>query len=563
MKCLIVLICLLVLSKCYGGLIKPSQENEGNLDWYKTTILYQIYPRSFKDSNNDGIGDLQGITQKLDYLASLGVGAIWISPINPSPLADMGYDVSDYRAIAPEYGTLDDFRELIAVAHKNGIKVLLDFVPNHTSDDHLWFNSSAFRTSGYEDYYVWADGKVDEDGNKLPPNNWLSSWEGSAWTWHETRQQYYLHQYGVRQPDLNYRSDRVQQEIRDIWTYWLDMGVDGFRIDAITKAYEDEHLRDEPKINNNNDYNSLDHVYTKDQDETFELVYSWRKFLDDYTAANGGDARIMVTEASTSMRNVTRYYGNSTSPGAHFSFNFLIFSASSNWNAGTLYDNIKTWVTSLPQDLPNNWLTGSHDNRRVASRVGTNFIDGYNMLILFLRGATVTYQGEEIGQEDGAVTCEEGQDPRAIEDCSTYNQRSRDFERTPFQWDNTTNAGFNTGAKPWLPVSSKYVETNLESEIFQKNSHYNVYKQMAEMKEEFNSYEKMEYNTAEVNGVLRVKLSKEDHANEYYELIYNLREDNYVPGLKDFALVVHSGGFVPGESLILQPADCVVIKASA
>ncbi|XP_066245462.1 maltase 1-like [Euwallacea similis] len=562
MKCLIVLLFLLALSKCHGGLIKPNRGDEGNLDWYKTTILYQIYPRSFEDSNNDGIGDLQGITQKLEYLATLGVGAIWISPIYPSPLADMGYDVSDYRSIAPEYGTLDDFKNLIAVAHKKGIKVLLDFVPNHTSDEHSWFNSSAFRVSGYEDYYVWADGKVDDDGNQLPPNNWLSAWDGSAWTWHETRQQYFLHQYGVRQPDLNYRSERVQQEIRDIWTYWLDMGVDGFRIDAITKAYEDEQLRDEPKTSDNNDYNSLDHVYTKDQVETFELVYSWRKFLDNYTTANGGDARIMVTEASTSMKNVTRYYGNSTNPGAHFSFNFLMFSANSGWSAGSIYDNIKNWVTSLSQDLPNNWLTGSHDCQRVASRVGTKFIDGYNMLMLFLRGATVTYQGEEIGQEDGAVTCEEGQDPRAIDDCSTYNQRSRDFERTPFQWDNTTNAGFNTGAKPWLPVSSKYVDTNLESEINQENSHYDVYKQMAHLKEEFNSYEIMEYNTAEDNGVLRVKLSKENGGDDYYELIFDLKKDDYDPDLKNFSLVVRSGAFTPGENMILQPGDCVVIKAS-
>lgn len=262
MRLLLIIIC--IISATDNLSIVAGLTND---QWWRKTVFYQIYPRSFKDSNGDGIGDLKGITSKLDHLKATGIDATWLSPIFQSPMIDFGYDISDYKAIHAEYGTMDDFHELISKAKELGIKIILDFVPNHTSDQCEWFIKSANREAGYEDYYVWRDGLVSDDGEAVPPNNWVSVFYGSAWTYHPIRKQFYLHQFTKEQPDLNFRNPKVKDEMKDVLRFWLDKGVDGFRIDAVNHLFEDEEFKDEPASGKETDplsYDFLDHIYTKD-----------------------------------------------------------------------------------------------------------------------------------------------------------------------------------------------------------------------------------------------------------------------------------------------------------
>lgn len=248
-------------------LSKTVADGDAEKDWWQRTIFYQIYPRSFKDFNGDGIGDLNGISNNLEHLKEIGIEATWLSPIFESPMVDFGYDISDYRQIQPEYGTMNDFERLMVRARELDIKIVLDFVPNHTSDQHEWFRKSAVRESGYEDFYVWADGKETIDGDRLPPNNWISVFTGSAWTFHPIRGQYYLHQFAKEQPDLNYRNPQVVAEMEEVLKFWLRKGVSGFRVDAINHLFEVPDLKNEPvsgRINDSSAYDYLDHIFTKD-----------------------------------------------------------------------------------------------------------------------------------------------------------------------------------------------------------------------------------------------------------------------------------------------------------
>lgn len=463
-----------------------------NQDWWKNAVFYQIYPRSFKDSNNDGIGDLKGIIQKLPHLANAGVTAAWLSPIYASPQVDAGYDISNFTDIDKDYGTLADFDELVVKAKSLGLKIVMDFVPNHSSDQHAWFAKSENREPGYEDYYVWKDAASNGD----PPNNWLSVFKYSAWKWSDIRQQYYLHQFAYQQPDLNFRNPKVVQEMKDILTFWMDRGVDGFRVDAIPHMFEDDEFRNEPLSFNPNvqpwEYDYLDHIYTKDHPLTFDMVYQFRDWLDEYTAAKGGDARILMTEAYTTLENTMLYYGNAdqTRHGAHFSFNFiLITDLNVDSSAQGFVNAVQKWMKVMPSQYTANWVLGNHDQHRVATRYGKANVDGLNMLVTMLPGVGVTYNGEEIGMENGQVTWPQGQDPNACNGVpEDFAKVSRDFERTPFQWDDTVNAGFNEGAEPWLPVSSKYVLNNLADQMEKERSHFQVFqacmrlrKQLAEV----------------------------------------------------------------------------------
>ncbi|RZC40430.1 maltase 2, partial [Asbolus verrucosus] len=460
-----------------------------DLDWWKHAVFYQIYPRSFEDSNNDGIGDLQGIIKKLDLFPSLGVDAIWLSPIFKSPQVDQGYDISDYRSIDPDYGTVEDLVELIQEAHTRGIRVILDFVPNHTSDKHQWFIDSENGVEEYRDFYVWADAKVDEEGNRVPPNNWLSNFKNSSWEWSEKRQQYYLHQFMAAQPDLNYNSPKVVEAMKDVLKFWLDHGVDGFRIDAVPFLFEDEDLRDEPESGrpgyNDTDWEYLNHIYTQDLPGTYDMVYQWRQLVDDYTQEHGTDQKVLMTESYTTPNNTVLYYGtlDGSRLGAHFTFNFnLIQYVNINSTAQDIVNTINDWINILPEIYTSNWVLGNHDNHRIATRLGPGNVDGFNMLNLLLPGVGVTYNGEEIGQENGEVSYEEGKDPSA-RDPAIFYEVSRDFERTPYQWDTSINAGFNTGAEPWLPVSKKYLETNLkQQQETEGSSHYKIYQNLTKIR---------------------------------------------------------------------------------
>ncbi|XP_030556539.1 maltase 1 [Drosophila novamexicana] len=468
---------------------KPN-ELEDNINWWRHEVFYQIYPRSFKDSDGDGIGDLKGITSKLQYFVDTGITAIWLSPIYKSPMVDFGYDISDYRDIQPEYGTLEDFDELIAKANQLGIKVILDFVPNHSSDEHEWFKKSAAREPGYEDFYVWEDGTLSDNDTHVPPNNWVSVFSGSAWQWHEERQQFYLRQFTSGQPDLNYRNPAVVQAMDEVLLYWLQKGVAGFRIDAVIYIYEDEQLRDEPLSGSTSDPNSVDyleHIYTRNQPECYGLIQHWRQLLDNYTADNPGPVRIMMTEGYADLSLLMNYYEDEDGVlGAHFPFNFdFITELNANSVAQDFVYFIQRWLTYMPPGHAANWVMGNHDNPRVASRYGVGTVDAMNMLMMTLPGIGITYYGEELGMVDYRdISWNDTVDQPACDaGLDNYKWVSRDPERTPMQWSDEKNAGFSTGDSTWLPVHPNYQELNLLTQQEATFSHYKVYQSLIKLRQ--------------------------------------------------------------------------------
>jgi alpha-glucosidase len=334
--------------------------------WFNGANFYQIYPRSFKDSDGDGVGDLQGIKSKLQYIKDLGIDGVWLSPIYKSPMADFGYDISDFRDIHHEFGTLQDFDELASECNRLGLKLVLDFVPNHSSDEHEWFKKSERREPGYEDYYIWRQPKLDEVSNiMVPPNNWLSGFRFSAWRWSEVRQEMYYHFFHYKQPDLNYRNPRVVQEMKDVLTYWMEKGVAGFRIDAIPCLFEkintDGSLPDEPRTYRADcdryDDCYLDHIYVQDQDETYDMAYQWRQLVDDFSSSRAIDSKVLMTESYARIDLTQRYYGNATSKGSHIPFNFeLIKMANVNSTAEDYKNVIEEWLRRMPAGQMANWV---------------------------------------------------------------------------------------------------------------------------------------------------------------------------------------------------------------
>lgn len=388
-----------------------SSPTRAEKDWYKNSLIYQIYPRSFKDSDGNGKGDLKGITSKLNHIADIGADALWMSPIFTSPQKDFGYDVENFTDINPEYGTLEDFDELVKEANSLGLKVILDFVPNHSSDKHEWFNKSIQRIKPFDEYYVWRDGPDKNDPSK-PPNNWLSVFRGSAWKWNEERGQFYLHQFADGQPDLNYRNAELREEMKNVLTFWMKRGVEGFRIDAINHMYENADFLDEPPSNipglPEGDYDNLNHIYTKNLQETYEVLQTWRDLMDN--SSETADTKMILTEAYTDLDLTIKYYlSGSTVP-----FNFMFISdLNVNSTALNFKKNIDRWMKNVPEGdaYVANWVVGNHDNHRAATRFGEKRADQLNMLALILPGVSVIYNGDEIGMVDRYFTYEETKDP--------------------------------------------------------------------------------------------------------------------------------------------------------
>ncbi len=407
--------------------------------WWQHGIVYQVYPRSFQDTDGDGVGDLEGIRRRLDYLVWLGVDAVWVSPVFASPMADFGYDVSDYRAIHPLFGTLADFDRLLADAHARGLKLILDFVPNHTSDRHPWFvESRSSRTSPKRDWYVWRDSKPDGSA----PNNWISNFGGPAWTRDEATGQFYLHSFLREQPDLNWRNPAVREAMLDALRFWLDRGVDGFRVDVVWLMIKDEALRDNPP---NPDFrpgqaeiNRLLPVHNADQPEVHDVIAAMRGLLDGYAD------RVLIGEIYLPLDRLVTYYGRDLS-GVHLPFNFqMIFAA---WNAEAIRRLVEDYEAALPPGGWPNWVLGNHDQPRIAARVGDAQARVAAVLLLTLRGTPTLYYGDELGIGRVAIP------PEAVQDPWERNEPGlgRDPSRTPFQWDESANAGFSTAA-PWLPL---------------------------------------------------------------------------------------------------------------
>lgn len=338
-------------------------------EWFDGGNFYQVYPRSFKDSDGDGVGDLQGIKSKLPYLKGLGMDGVWLSPIYKSPMVDFGYDISNFCEIHEEYGTMKDFNELVDACKNHGLRLVLDFVPNHSSSEHEWFIKSENREPGFENFYIWHPGKFDEVSKKmLPPNNWISAFRYSSWTWSPIRKEFYYHKYHKKQPDLNYRNPQVVEEMNNVLLFWLHKGVSGFRIDAISNLFEkqnpDGSFPDEPQSKNKNcdenDHCFLKHIYTRYQDETYEMVYKWRQLVDDFAASYALDPIVLMTESFEPIDLNMRYYGNGSVDGSHVPFNFeLIKVVNVNSTAEDYKTIVEQWLDKMPTSYQANWVVSS------------------------------------------------------------------------------------------------------------------------------------------------------------------------------------------------------------
>ena len=414
--------------------------------WWKTAVVYEIYPRSFQDSNADGVGDLPGILARLKYLVEFGVEAIWIAPIFPSPMADFGYDVADYCGIDPLFGTMDDFDSLLREAHRCGLKVILDFVPNHTSNLHPWFlQSRSSRENAKRDWYLWRD----------RPNNWMSNFGGSGWEWDEPTGQFYYHSFLKEQPDLNWRNPAVRAAMYDVLRFWLDKGVDGFRVDVMWLMIKDDQYRDNPPNPQYEPGQSSDHsflpVYNANRPEVHAVVAEMRSVIDGYPN------RVLIGEIYLPTTELMAYYGPNLD-GADLPFNFLLLQAP--WTAQAVAGVITDYTNALPRGAWPNWVLGNHDKPRVASRVGAGQARVAAMLLLTLPGTVTLYYGEEIGMRDGTISAAEVRDP--AEKRQPGIGMGRDPERTPMPWDESPLAGFTTGS-PWLPLNSDHAIHNVEA----------------------------------------------------------------------------------------------------
>jgi alpha-glucosidase len=454
--------------------MKENKVSTSQYLWWQKGIVYQIYPRSYQDTNRDGVGDLPGIIGRLDYIQSLNVDAIWLSPIYPSPMHDFGYDVADYVGIHPLFGAMADFDRLLSETHRRGMKLLLDLVPNHTSSAHPWFVASrSSREDPKRDWYIWRDPAPDGG----PPNNWLSFFGGPAWTFDQKTGQYYLHQFVTQQPELNYRNPRVLEAMLDVMHFWLDKGVDGFRVDVIWLMLKDELFRDEPPDpdwDRVKPRDSLLHIYTANLPGVHDIIRQMRSLLDEY------DERMMVGEIYLPNQELVKYYGQHHDE-CHLPFNFKLVEL--DWQAQTVRRAVDAYEAALPPGGWPNWVMGNHDRHRVATRVGRAQARVANMLLLTLRGTPTTYYGEEIGMENVPIPPQFVQDPPAVNQPEIAHVVGRDPERTPMQWDSSPNAGFTAeGITPWLPVADDSPGRNVAQQEKDPRSMLNLYRALTRLR---------------------------------------------------------------------------------
>ena len=466
---------------------------EGVAPWWKRGVIYQVYPRSFQDSDGDGVGDLRGIEQRLDYLADLGVDAIWLSPVFPSPMADFGYDVSDYCSIEPLFGSMDDFDRLLQATHDRGLKLLLDFVPNHSSDQHPWFvESRSSRDNPKRDWYIWRDARSDGS----PPNNWISDFGGSAWTWDDRTAQYYLRAFLPEQPDLNWRNPQVRSAMLDVMRFWFDRGVDGFRIDVLWHIVKAEDLRDNPENPawrpGANERDRVLQLHSTDQPEAHAISSEMRAIADTYPD------RVLIGEIFLPNDRLARWFGTPARPQVHLPFNFALIENS--WNAETLGQLIAEYEASIPHWGWPNWVIGSHDAPRVAARVGETQARVAMMLLLTLRGTPTVYQGDELGIGAVAISPDQVRDPRELRQPGIG--LGRDPCRTPMPWDGSSNAGFSA-ALPWLPLNPDWPIRNAAAQRTDASSTLNLTRALLQLRRTIPALSIGDYSpVASGNGLL-------------------------------------------------------------
>ncbi|WP_294640353.1 alpha-glucosidase [Rothia mucilaginosa] len=490
----------------------PSYEGR---QWWKEAVVYQVYPRSFNDANGDGIGDLKGITEKLPYLAKLGINVIWLSPVFDSPNVDNGYDISDYFAIMGDFGTMEDFDEMLETAHKHGIKILMDLVANHTSDEHPWFKESrSSKDNPYRDYYIWKDPKgFDEDGNPIPPNNWASEFGGPAWEWDEATGQFYLHIFFKEQPDLNWENEKVREDLYSMVRWWLDKGVDGFRLDAINIISKPEGFPDDPSTDFEKHTSSIPFVISNGT-----MVHPWMKELTRETFSRY-DVMTVGETSATSPEDAKLWAGYHTGElNMIFHFDHMGVDNDPNGKLGGKWSYAPYKLTELKRIL-NDWQTtlegnawgslywNNHDQPRVVSRFG-NDSDEFRTLsakqlattLHFMQGTPYIYQGEEIGMTnvkfDSIEDYRDGDSIRFYEDMHVDHKRlsheeamqaiyikGRDNARTPVQWDASANGGFSPeGVTPWIAVNPNYPAINAEAVLADEDSIFYHYQQLVALR---------------------------------------------------------------------------------
>ncbi len=469
------------LLTCLASVLSSAAPTAPSTDpWWRHAVIYEIYPRSFQDSNGDGTGDLNGITQRLDYLEQLGVDAIWIAPIYPSPQVDFGYDISDYEGIDPRYGTFADFDRLLAEAGRRRIRVILDMVLNHTSDKHPWFLDAArSRESPHHDFYVWSEGRVDPTGGRRPPNNWVSLFGGSAWEFVPAVGEFYYHRFYRQQPDLNWRNLQVERAMFGAVRFWLDRGVAGFRLDAVTELFEDAQLRDAPVlggVNAQGDPNLSD-IYTKNLPEVHEVMRHLRALIDTYP-----DDRVLIGETYLEKTaDLDAWYGDGHHDELQLPMDTLV-GLGSRLDATTFRQHLVESQTELHGSQPL-VVFDNHDNIRSWDRFG----DGVHnaqiarvvaALLLTTRATALMYQGQEIGQRTATPRrVEDVRDPLGIR--GWPQDKGRDGERTPMQWDTSNaQAGFSTNPHTWLPVTADYPSVNVQGESADPDSLLNWYRRL-------------------------------------------------------------------------------------
>ncbi len=447
--------------------------------WWQTSVVYQVYPRSFRDTTGNGVGDLAGVIQQLDYLAELGIGAVWLSPFYPSPMADFGYDVSDYVDVDPLFDDLATFDRLVDEAHGRGIRLIIDWVPNHSSDQHPWFlESRSSRTNPKHDWYVWRDAKPDGS----PPNNWVALFGGSSWEWDDTRQQYYLHTFLKEQPELNWRCRELRAAMLDTLRFWLDRGVDGFRMDVVNFIMKDPEFRDNPPNPAadahrspwfHSEYESQLHVHDKMHPDVHELFREFRRIADSYE----GD-RVLIGEIEPEpWDRWVRHYGTELDE-IQIPFNFGLIDTA--WSATTVAEHIGGFEAALPPGAWPNYVLGNHDQVRLATRIGRDHARLAAMLLLTVRGTPTMYYGDELGIEQAEIAPEDQQDP--------YGRRvpgqGRDGCRTPMQWDASPSAGFSSAPPEelWLPLSSDHATANVAAQLEDPDSLLTLYRTLLELR---------------------------------------------------------------------------------
>lgn len=546
----VILLSLLILTA--RKVNKENKEWEEKKRWWKEGVIYHIYPRSFQDSTGDGNGDLQGITKRLDYFEFLGIKILYLSPIFRSPMVDNGYDISDFKDIDPMFGNLQDFEELLKEAHLRGMKLILDFVANHTSDQHPWFiESRSSKVNPKRDWYVW----LDPAPGGGPPNNWVSVFGGSAWTYDAKTNQYYLHQFCSEQPDLNLRNAEVLGALNDVLTFWLDRGVDGFRADAVAHLVEDSRFQDEPTKDGYDTkrprYDDLDHVYTKNFTANHKIVQGWRAVLDQYKDSY----RILIGEIlDDNFQEVIKYYGGRFSNEFDFPFNFGLLGLSQFTTAEEVYHVISDYLAALPKGKWPNWLLGNHDFPRIGSKVSHEYCRALNVLLLTLPGTAVTYYGEEIGMIDAKVPFKSQED-------------FRDPQRSPMQWCDKENAGFTPATKAWVPVAENYKTANVEVQKADPTSALYLYKELVKLRSTIECFKGLSFKAVYVDAsVLAYTRSDRHHT---FVIMINFGKDRWegsLNGISGSGVVVidsemkQKGTNVSFVRVTLNKAQALVIK---